>query len=326
MSIPQISIINELENRNDNFDFNIFPQNGIFEAEYPKDILFSKEFQEKTENFLLNPKFNTEQIIDSSLLGSTHETALSQTKNISLNNSLILDEVYLSADKPIQTIQKKKIEPKFQIEVNKNGNDFQKGLEDKLLMNRLSARKSRLKKKHYIKSLEEETARLKNEMILNEKICIQNQNNGNNKNNININEDEYDEKNKLFLNKIILLEKQEKEVKKEGQKKRMNVMKQHEVLQKTILKEMLVKQIKNFLPLRYQIFGEKFIKLIQIYEDDSLSVIISKIDENVIKIKNYLNIVPKRRIKLVIKFHEIYKKIKNYADSYQQLFMESFKY
>ena len=80
------------------------------------------------------------------------------------------------------------------------------------------------------------------------------------------------------------------------------------------------------MPLRYQIFGEKFIKLIQIYEDDSLSVIISKIDENVIKIKNYLNIVPKRRIKLVIKFHEIYKKIKNYADSYQQLFMESFKY
>ena len=326
MSIPQISIINELENRNDNFDFNIFPQNGIFEAEYPKDILFSKEFQEKTENFLLNPKFNTEQIIDSSLLGSTHESALSQTKNISFNNSLILDEVYLSADKPIQTIQKKKIEPKFQIKVNKNGNDFQKGLEDKLLMNRLSARKSRLKKKHYIKSLEEETARLKNEMILNEKICIQNQNNGNNKNNININEDEYDEKNKLFLNELILLEKQEKEVKKEGQKKRMNVMKQHEVLQKTILKEMLVKQIKNFLPLRYQIFGEKFIKLIQIYEDDSLSVIISKIDENVIKIKNYLNIVPKKRIKLVIKFHEIYKKIKNYADSYQQLFMESFKY
>ena len=326
MSIPQISIINELENRNDNFDFNIFPQNGIFEAEFPKDILFSKEFQEKTENFLLNPKLNTEQVIDSSLLGSTHESALTQTKNFSLNNSLILDEVYLSADKPIQTIQKKKIGPKFQTEINNNGNEFTKGLEDKLLMNRLSARKSRLKKKHYIKTLEEETARLKNEMILNEKICIQNQNNENNKNNININEEKFDEKNKLFLNKMILLEKQEKEVKKEGQKKRENVMKQHEVLQKTILKEMLVKQINNFLPLRYQIYGEKFIKLIQIYEDDSLSVIISKIDENVIKIKNYLNIVPKKRIKLVIKFHEIYKKIKNYVDSYQQLFMESFKY
>ena len=124
---------------------------------------------------------------------------------------------------------------------------------------------------------------------------------------------------------MILLEKQEKEVKKEGQKKKANVMKQHEVLQKVLLKEMLVKQINNFLPLKYQIFGEKFIKLIQIKEDDSLSVIISKINENTTKIKNYLSIIPKKRIKLVIKFHEIYKKLKNFVDSYQQLLMESFK-
>ena len=106
-------------------------------------------------------------------------------------------------------------------------------------------------------------------MILNEKICIPN--------NIDINEEECDETKKLFLNKMILLEKQEKEVKKEGQKKKANVVKQHEVLQKALLKEMLIKQIHNFLPLRYQIFGEKFIKLIQINEDDSLSIIITKI-------------------------------------------------
>ena len=37
-----------------------------------------------------------------------------------------------------------------------------------------------------------------------------------------------------------------------------------------------------------------------------------------------MNIVPKKRIKLVIKFHEIYKKIKNYTDNFQQLFTESF--
>ena len=85
------------------------------------------------------------------------------------------------------------------------------------------------------------------------------------------------------------------------------------------------RKVNNFLPLRYQIFGEKFIKLIQINEDDSLSVIISKINENTTKIKNYLSIIPKKRIKLVIKFHEIYKKLKNYVDSYQQLFLESFK-
>jgi hypothetical protein len=321
MSIPQISIMNELESTNDNFTFGIFHLPGIFQREYPKDILLTKDFQEKCENFLLNRKFNTDQAIESSLLGSTQESALYQTKNISLNNSLVLDEGSLFDDKSSQKIKNKKIQPKFQIEVN-NENGFQQGFVDKLLMNRISARKSRLKKKLYIKSLEEEIARLKNEMMLNTKTCVQNQNNDNN---VDEEQEEFNENNKLFLNRMILLEKQEKEVKKEGQKKKANVMKQHEVLQKVLLKEMLVKQINNFLPLKYQIFGEKFIKLIQINEDDSLSVIISKINENITKIKNYLSIIPKKRIKLVIKFHEIYKKLKNYVDSYQQLFMESFK-
>ena len=103
-------------------------------------------------------------------------------------------------------------------------------------------------------------------------------------------------------------------------------MKQYEVLQKTLLREMLVKQIHYFIPLRYHIFGEKFIKLTQINEDDSLSVIISKINENIDKIKNYMNVVPKKRIQLVIKFLGIYKKIKSYVDNYQQLFTEIFKY
>ena len=69
-----------------------------------------------------------------------------------------------------------------------------------------------------------------------------------------------------------------------------------------------------------------FIKLIQINEDDSLSIIITKINENINKIKNYMDVVPKKRIKLVIKFHEIYKKIKIFVDSYQQLFVKIFKF
>ena len=103
-------------------------------------------------------------------------------------------------------------------------------------------------------------------------------------------------------------------------------MKQHENLQKTLLKEMLVKQIHCFIPLRYHIFGEKFIKLIPIEEDDEISIIVCKINNNIDKIKNFMKVVPKKRIKLVIKFHEIYKKIKNFVDNYQQVFAESFKY
>lgn len=307
MNIQQISILNDYENFNNNFSFNVFPKLRLFEPDYTKEILVQKDFQERNEYFLPTRKINFEPIMDSSQLGSTQESPQSQTKTtISLNNSS--DEI---------SQNKTKNSPIFQTDINQE-NDVQKKFEDKLLMNRISARKSRLKKKQYIKCLEEETARLKNQIILNEKF-------GNNMKILNINEYN-DNKNNNFLNQMILLEKQEEEIKNEGQKKSSNIMKQYEVLQKTLLREMLVKQIHYFIPLRYHIFGEKFIKLTQISEDDSLNVIISKIDENIEKIKNYMNIVPKKRIQLVIKFHGIYKKIKSYVDNYQQLFSESFKY
>ena len=307
MSIQQISILNDYENFNNNFSFNLFPKLRLFEPDYTKEIFVQKDFQERNEYFLPTQKINFDPIMESSQLGSTQESPQSQTKSISLNNSS--DEI---------SQNKTKNSPIFQTDVTRE-NDIPKKFEDKLLMNRISARKSRLKKKQYIKCLEEETARLKNQILLNEKI-------GNNMKNLNISEYNGNEKNTNFLNKMILLEKQEKEVKNEGQKKCSNIMKQYEVLQKTLLREMLVKQIHYFIPLRYHIFGEKFIKLTQISEDDSLNVIISKIDENIEKINNYMNVVPKKRIQLVIKFHGIYKKIKSYVDNYQQLFTESFKY
>ena len=307
MNIQQISILNDYENFNNNFSFNLFPKLRLFEPDYTKEIFVQKDFQDRNEYFLPTQKINFDPIMESSQLGSTQESPQSQTKSISLNNSS--DEI---------SQNKTKNSPIFQTDVTRE-NDIPKKFEDKLLMNRISARKSRLKKKQYIKCLEEETARLKNQILLNEKI-------GNNMKNLNISEYNGNEKNTNFLNKMILLEKQEKEVKNEGQKKCSNIMKQYEVLQKTLLREMLVKQIHYFIPLRYHIFGEKFIKLTQISEDDSLNVIISKIDENIEKINNYMNVVPKKRIQLVIKFHGIYKKIKSYVDNYQQLFTESFKY
>ena len=128
------------------------------------------------------------------------------------------------------------------------------------------------------------------------------------------------------MNKLILMEQQEKEVKLKGQKNQSDIMKQYENLQKTLLREMLIRQINCFVPLRLKILGEKNIKLIEANEDDEISVIINKINENIDKIKNYMNVVPKKRIKSIIKLHEIYKKIKSFVDGYQQLFTESFNY
>ena len=80
------------------------------------------------------------------------------------------------------------------------------------------------------------------------------------------------------------------------------------------------------MPLKYKIFGENYIKLVQINDDDSLSVIISKINDNINKIIDYENIVSKKQIKFVKKMYKIYKKIKDVVDNYQQLFNESFKF
>ena len=101
-------------------------------------------------------------------------------------------------------------------------------------------------------------------------------------------------------------------------------MKEYEVLQKILLKEMLIRQINYFIPLKFQIFGEKYIKLLPICEDDSISVVKTKINENLNKIENYNNNVSKGKIKFLKKFFETYQKIKNYIDNFQQLFNENF--
>ena len=315
MIIAQTSSINELQDNN--FCFNSFPLEK--QTNFSKEILISKESQE-TSNFFqldttLNPYLSPK--IDLSINGSTNKIVFGQIKNESSDFSFVLDEMSQDGDTKILSLNNNVV---FKTEINNNEINVKKGLEDKLLMNRISARKSRLKKKQYIKCLEEETARLKNEILLKKNIEIVPDK---------INSDlskEDKEKNDKFFNKFILFEKQEKEIKLKGQKKQAGIMKQYENLQKSLLREMLVKQIHCFIPLRLRIFGDKFIKLIEINEDDEISVIINKINENIDKIKNYLEVVPKKRIQSVIKLHEIYKKIKIFVDNYQQLFSESFKY
>jgi hypothetical protein len=199
------------------------------------------------------------------MANSTNETALALIKGESFDSSFVSNEI--SQDKLTKesnSASNKNVV--FRTEVNNNEFETKFEYGDKLLMNRLSARKSRLKKKKYVKCLEEETARLKNEIFLKKNIQTV-------ANNINLDlslEDK--EKNDKFFNKFILFEKQEKEVKLKGQKKQAEIMKQYENLQKTLLREMLVKQIHCFMPLRLQIFGDKFIKLIEINEDDEAGI------------------------------------------------------
>ena len=258
-----------------------------------KNAFFCETFTTREEKIFLN--------------NVTENNTVQNTNSFLLNNyDLSYNNASLSSDF-IKNLSSKK-----QPEYSESNNDEKKNkIEQKHIMNKISARKSRQKKKEYIKHLEEELFKLKNEKI---------SKNTNSSYIIN----EKDEKNKKFFNNIILLEKHGKEIKKEGQKKKSDLIKEYEVLQKDILKEMLIRQINLFLPLKYQIFGDKYIKLIKISQDDSFSVIITKLDENLNKINNYMNNIKSLRIKFVSKFHQQYQRLKNYVQNYQQMFIETF--
>lgn len=279
---------------------NIFSLDKFYQENSPKNtsgnnIFFTKDLDIMEEN---NKDFL--QLIDNSIQNKD----FLESKNDLANDFSSLKCFYNNFSTQTQAVSSN--------ENTKNEKDIKKHI-----LNKISARKSRQKKKEYIKFLEEELVKLKNNS-LNKTI-----NNNSNLNYI-INENEIDDKNKSFFNNIILIEKHGKEINKDGQKKKANLMKEYEVLQKILLKEMLIKQINYFIPLKFQIFGEKYIKLFPICQDDSISVVKTKINENINKIENYSNNVSKGKIKFLTKFYETYKKIKNYIDNFQDLFNENF--
>ena len=291
--MSQLFILNDIRNVNNIISLDTFCQEKSPETNTTNNIFFFKDL-DREENNKDSLHLNDNSIQNGNFLESKNDLSNDISSLKFFNNNLSTQTQAVSLN-----------------ENNKNEKDIKKHF-----LNKISARKSRQKKKEYIKYLEEELVKLKNN-TLNKKI--------NNKSNINnINENDIDDKNKKFFNNIILIEKHGKEINKDGQKKKANLMKEYEVLQKILLKEMLIRQINYFIPLKFQIFGEKYIKLLPICEDDSISVVKTKINENLNKIENYNNNVSKGKIKFLKKFFETYQKIKNYIDNFQQLFNENF--
>lgn len=169
----------------------------------------------------------------------------------------------------------------------------------KLIMNRESAKKSRLKKKKYIENLEKEYFILKEELIrLN---SLENQNNknnsdiineGNSNNNIieniiehNKNIINFDMDLKFNINnhkdkEIVSLKKEEFKIISNNLEKDTKVINNYINKQKKILQNLLVKQIDIMTPISIKDFQNKFLKLEEIKKDDSISVIKNKINHN----------------------------------------------
>ena len=260
----------------------------LFEENYKKDLIFNN----KNFDFISNDSFNFLQITDNPVSNSESLTIL-------IPNNSNSDSCEKNSDMKDDSLPKDK-------KTTKNS-------QHRLLMNKLSARKSRQKKKEYVKCLEEELVKLKNEISFNKKINNQFK-------------DEISQNNNKLFNNIINFEKQKERIYKKGKNDQQKLMEELETSQKIILTKLLIRQINYFIPLKFQIFEKKYLKLIPLSDDDSISIIISKVNKNLDKIKTYMENISKSKIKLVTKFFEIYKNIKCFVEYSNRSFSENFNY
>ena len=160
---------------------------------------------------------------------------------------------------------------------NENEKEIQK--QKKLLMNRLSAKKSRLKKKVYIKYLEDELEKMKNEIEKKrnfEKFYLpgfSKQENGKTLETLSNDIQRYD----------ILIKKEH--LFYEKSKNDNESINDYVNLQKKLLHDILIKIIDVSMPIKCKIFQHKFLKLQKFENEDSINIIINKINCNIDMLK-----------------------------------------
>lgn len=165
------------------------------------------------------------------------------------------------------------------------------------IKNKISARKSRLKKKLYIEELEKQYDLVKNELCeIKQKLGIFESNI------IPLNENEQIfNKHKIkdkyvngFSNYFKIEElKHEENAIINGQineNNDINKIYNFTAKQKIFLEQLLVNQIEIMMPIKVKIFQNKYLKLLPINKDDNISVIKSKIEENLKSIEEVYNV------------------------------------
>ena len=231
-----------------------FPKNDIF-ADY---IYYNPENGNGSlENSLIKDINEEIKIIDNKKKDNSNFLI-----NKIPNNSKIEIKSFLSQKKIFETY-------------NENEKEIQK--QKKLMMNRISAKKSRLKKKVYVKCLEDELKKMKNEIE--------------EKNNFEKNFFQGISKEKNELNHISSIIKiYQKLLNQENiilnkSKSENETLNDYVYLQKKIVLDFLIKQIQFLIPIKCKIFQNKYLKLKKFELNDSIFDINSKINENLEMLK-----------------------------------------
>jgi hypothetical protein len=202
---------------------------------------------------------------------------------------------------------------------NENEKEIQK--QKKLLMNRLSAKKSRLKKKVYIKCLEDELEKMKNEVEQKrnfEKFYLSGISGQENGKGIEIISSDVQRYNILIKQENNLLEKSKND---------SDSMNEYINLQKQLLHDILIKIIEVSMPIKCKIFQHKYLKLQKFDNDDSLEVIINKINGNIEMLKELYDfdkqIKSSKKSKsesMAYQLFNYYDNLKNYVTSFKIMY------
>ena len=206
------------------------------------------------------------------------------------------------------------------------------------IKNKISARKSRLKKKQYINELEKENYSLKqylegikeNSKLYNNIISL------NEKEELFHNQKEYCNNcsniENLKLEENIIINSESIDT-----KSNINLMNSYTEKQKKILEKMLINQIILMMPIKIKIFQNKYLKLFTFNSNECLQEIKDKIDKNLKTIQelydiknlkteqNGLNIEPyyKKNNKggsMAYQLYDYYYNIKNYINEFEKIY------
>jgi hypothetical protein len=205
---------------------------------------------------------------------------------------------------------------------NKNSNEDLK--QKKLLMNRESAKKSRLKKKRYIENLEKQYILLKEEFIKLRENQKRNDNPDSNSQLI------MEKDNNNILNNEYNFKKDEKEIISNNLEKDPETINNYLKKQKQLLGNLLVNQIEIMTPIKIKAFQTKFLKLQVLDGDDSIEVIKKKINLNLSTIaelygiENEDNNIPNNNLNFCIKKSSLAYQIYDFYKSIQ-LLIEKFE-
>ena len=199
-----------------------------------------------------------------------NDFSLNLKNNINKDN--IKNNQFISKKKLNNVIQKKESNENIEKELKQK----------KLLMNRESAKKSRLKKKAYIANLEKEYLSLKTEYIR----MIENQNL---KNNFLYNKINY-LNNNINPNLKIGKENVLYEFNESKEEKFQNIHNDYVIKQKKIMENLLINQIDMMTPINIKVMQNKFLKLNKLENNDNFQIIKNKINTNLETIKEIYDI------------------------------------